>query len=181
MTKILAIIAAAVALSTLSVSCSEDGLELPKQQQTEQPDNDGWENGGNNDGNDTSEDNGSASDNQNGKMMEIGINGKTFTAVLNDSNAAAVFRDMLPLTLDMNELNGNEKYCNLDTSMPASPVSVGNIETGDLMLWGGNCLVLFYKSFRTSYSYTRIGRIGNPSGLAEAVGKGNVKITFRTK
>lgn len=33
------------------------------------------------------------------------------------------------------------------------------------MLYGNNCLVVFYKSFNTSYSYTKIGHIDNLSDL----------------
>jgi hypothetical protein len=78
----------------------------------------------------------------------------------------------------MSELNGNEKLFRLSTNLPKKASNPGTIHAGNLMLWGSNTLVLFYKAFPTSYSYTRIGRINNPAGLAQAVGSGSVKVTF---
>lgn len=43
---------------------------------------------------------------------------------------------MLPLTLDMSELHGNEKYYHFPTEQPTDPSNPGTIEAGDLMLWG---------------------------------------------
>ena len=84
----------------------------------------------------------------------------------------------MPITISMKELNGNEKYYELSNDLPYDASNPGTIQTGDLMLYGSNTLVLFYKTFSTSYSYTRLGRIDNPSGLAAALGSGNVTVTF---
>jgi hypothetical protein len=78
----------------------------------------------------------------------------------------------------MTEMNGNEKYHDLSTRLPTDAISPRTIENGDLMLYGDTTLVLFYKKFETTYSYTRLGRIANPSGFAEAIGAGDVSVTF---
>ena len=49
----------------------------------------------------------------------------------------------------------------LDESLPTNTYSPKYIEAGDVMLFGDNCLVIFYKSFDTSYSYSKIGHINN--------------------
>ena len=56
--------------------------------------------------------------------------------------------------------------------------NAGQIHAGDLMLYGSDCLVLFYESFPTSYRYTPIGRINDPSDLADAVGSSGVQVIF---
>lgn len=75
----------------------------------------------------------------------------------------------------MNELNGNEKFAYLDTNLPTNSYSPKHINAGDVMLFGNNCLVIFYKSFDTTYNYTKIGHIDNLPDL----GKNNVKVIFK--
>ena len=110
--------------------------------------------------------------------LNIIVGSKTFTATLADSETSEAFAALLPLTVTMNELNGNEKYHYLSSSLPTAAYRPGTIHSGDLMLYGNNCVVLFYETFNTSYSYTRLGAIDNPSGLAEALGVGNVSVRF---
>ena len=84
----------------------------------------------------------------------------------------------MPLTVNMVELNGNEKYFDLPHSLPTNAVNPGGIQKGDLMLYGSSTLVLFYKTFSTSYNYTNLGRIDDVTGLVAALGSGNVSVTF---
>ena len=110
--------------------------------------------------------------------ITITVGETNFSATLLDVPAARELMERLPLTLDMNELNGNEKYYYFDSGFTAESDHVGSIQAGDLMLYGSDCLVLFYQSFSTPYSYTRLGAVDDPTGLAEALGRGNVRITF---
>jgi hypothetical protein len=110
--------------------------------------------------------------------IKIKVNAKTFTASLNDNESAKAFMDMLPLTINMTELNGNEKYYDFNESLPTNSSNPGSIQNGDLKLYGSKTLVLFYKSFSTSYSYTKLGSVDDATGLASALGSGNVTVTY---
>lgn len=110
--------------------------------------------------------------------LKITVNGKVFFAELGDSAASRELLEKLPLTVDMTELNGNEKYYYLPDKLTKNDEKVGRIETGDIMLYSGNCLVLFYDSFSTVYSYTPLGKITDTAGLRDALGKGNVTVSF---
>ncbi|MCD7963646.1 MAG: hypothetical protein LUF90_08930 [Rikenellaceae bacterium] len=120
------------------------------------------------------------SENGNGIKLVIKINSAEFVATLEDNAAAKAFKEMLPMSIGMSELNGNEKYYTMQQSLPTAAASPGTIHSGDIMLYGSAMLVLFYKTFATSYSYTRIGRVDDPSGLERALGNGIVTITFVT-
>ena len=85
------------------------------------------------------------------------------------------------MTVNMSELNGNEKYFRLSRNLPANASNPGTIQTGDLMIYGSNTLVFFYKSFPTSYDYTRLGRIKDTTGLAAAFGSGSATVTFEVE
>ena len=88
------------------------------------------------------------------------------------------FAAQLPLTLDMSELDGNEKHADLPKPLPANARRPGTIRNGHLMLYGGDTLVVFYQTFQSSYSYTRLGRVDDPSDLAQALGPRGVPVLF---
>ena len=121
------------------------------------------------------------SDKKTGTPVVLKVNGQTFQAVFYDNRTADELLKKMPMTLDMKELNGNEKYYFFDTEFPVDEKSPGKISAGDIMLYGSDCLVTFYKSHSTSYQYTPVGKIENASGFAKAVGSGNVTINFTVK
>ncbi len=101
------------------------------------------------------------SNNEEIKNVKIIINDNEYTINLEDNETAKSFSKLIPLELNMSELNGNEKYYYLDTTLPTNSYNPKRINAGDVMLYGNNCLVIFYKSFDTPYSYTKIGHIDN--------------------
>jgi len=165
--KQLLMIAFAVLLAVNVSACStDDSPEIPEQPQTEQPDN-----------NNEEENTGNQEENES-MTLTIKVGSSTFTATLADNETAKAFKAILPMTLNMRDVNSNEKFLNLSQNLPTAATNPGTIQTGDLMLYGANGLVLFYKTFSTSYSYTRIGKIDNPSGLENALGSGSVTVVF---
>ena len=109
--------------------------------------------------------------------IELTINGKTFTAQIEETETGRAFYDLLPMTLDMSELNGNEKYHYLLSGLPTNAQYCSSLSAGDLMLYGNSCVVLFYGN-AGGYSYTRLGKLTSTEGLTDAVGRGNVNVSF---
>lgn len=110
--------------------------------------------------------------------MWISVGEHRFALTLTDNAAARAFAAQLPLTLDMAELNGNEKHAALPKALPTNASRPVTIRNGDLMLYGQDTLVIFYLPFESSYSYTRLGRVDDPAGLAQALGRRGVRVIF---
>src|SRR5690606_37895421 len=90
------------------------------------------------------------------------------------------FRALLPLTMNMIELNGNEKYSDLSHSLTTNSSLPETVKEGDLMLFGTKTLVLFYKAHSTTYRYTKLGTVDNIRGLSDALGSKNVTVTIES-
>jgi hypothetical protein len=108
----------------------------------------------------------------------MSIGERRFPITLADTAAARAFATQLPLTLRMEELNGNEKLATLPKALPVNASRPGTLRNGDLMLYGTDTLVVFYVTFDSPYSYTRIGRLDDPAGLPPAVGSREVQVRF---
>lgn len=114
------------------------------------------------------------------KEITIEAGGQQFRASIYDNETTQVLMERLPMTLNMEELHGNEKFYYLDEELPTKAERIERIRTGDIMLFGSDCLVLFYDDFSTSYSYTRIGHIEDREAFADALGEGTVEVSFET-
>lgn len=106
---------------------------------------------------------------------------RRFALTLADTDAARAFAARLPLALHMTDLNANEKKFDLPDALPSQPSRPGTVRNGDLMLYGANTVVLFYLTFNSPYAYTRLGRVDDPNGLAQVLGKGSVQVGFSAR
>ena len=112
------------------------------------------------------------------RKMIVNINGNSFTATLEDNKAADTLVEMMqenPVTIQMSDYAGFEKVGDLGTDLPASDRQT-TTQAGDIVLYQGNQIVIFYGS--NSWSYTRLGRIDDLTGWEEALGNGDVTLTL---
>ena len=108
--------------------------------------------------------------------IKISVGEKIFYANLENNPSTQELIKKLPLEVEMTELNGNEKYYKFAENFPSDDKKISEIREGDLMLYGSNYLVIFYKNFSTSYSYTRLGKIENPANLSKVLGSDNIRV-----
>lgn len=110
--------------------------------------------------------------------MWMTVGERRFAIALADTAAARALAAQLPLTLQMGELNGNEKHATLPTALPSAATRPGTLRNGDVMLYGSDTLVVFYVTFSSSYPYTPIGRVEDPADLPRVLGSRDVQVRF---
>lgn len=110
------------------------------------------------------------------QQANIQINAQSFALMFADNAAAQALQQLLPLQLKMQDHLQNEKFATLPQTLPNEDQAVRQIEAGDVMLYQGNILVIFYESFETPYRYTRIGKIAHPAALKAALGSSEVVV-----
>ena len=110
--------------------------------------------------------------------LNLKIKNKILTATLYENEATRELIKKFPITITMSDLNNNEKYSYLSQKFTKNEEDVTEIKTGDIMLYGDNCLVIFYKDLPTIYNYTKIGHIDNTAELLSVVGDSNVDVAF---
>ena len=145
-------------------SDSPDSSDSPNTQQTEPPVS-------------QTDDNSDSEENIVEKIT-LQIGESSFTATLESNDAVDTFIDLLreePVVIQMSDYSGFEKVGSLGTNLPTSN-SQTTTSAGDLVLYNGNQIVIFYGS--NTWSYTRLGKIDDLSGWEDALGSGDVTVTF---
>lgn len=101
--------------------------------------------------------------------ITIEVEGHQFQTIVYANETTQALMERLPMTMSMEDLHGNEKFHDLAEELPTEPEAVHRIKRGDIMLFGSDCLVLFYKDFDTTYSYTRIGYVKEADTFANVL------------
>lgn len=115
---------------------------------------------------------------ENVSTINVSVGNSTFTAVLEKNEAVTSFVKLMqknPVTIQMSDYAGFEKVGTLGTSLPTSN-SQTTTQPGDIVLYQGNQIVIFYGS--NSWSYTRLGHIADLTGWEDALGSGDITVTF---
>ena len=110
--------------------------------------------------------------------VKVQVGDTIFSATLEENAAVSALVEMMresPVVLQMSDYSGLEKVGPLGTSLPADN-SQTTTHAGDIVLYNGNQIVIFYGS--NSWSYTRLGHIDDLTGWEEALGNGDVTVTF---
>ncbi len=110
--------------------------------------------------------------------MKVQVGDAVFYATLEENEAVASFVEMMrenPVSIQMSDYSGFEKAGPLGASLPASN-SQTTTQAGDIVLYNGNQIVIFYGS--NSWSYTRLGHVDDLTGWKDALGSGDVIVTF---
>ena len=110
--------------------------------------------------------------------MQIQIGGYTFTATLEQNQAVKEFVEMMkngPITIEMSDYSGFEKVGPLGKRLTTDDHQTTTTE-GDIVLYNGNQIVIFYGS--NSWSYTRIGKIEDLTNWKKALGSKDVTAVF---
>jgi len=116
-------------------------------------------------------------------LVKVKINDNVFDVKLENNSATQELLNVLKkgnITVNATEYGGFEKVGDLGFSLPTSDENV-NTDSGDIVLYQGNQISLFYGSH--SWSYTKLGKIENieSENLKEVLGSGNVTLVFTLK
>ena len=112
------------------------------------------------------------------KTLKMKIDGATVTVDWEENESVAALAELVkekPLTIRMSMYGGFEQVGPLGTNLPRSDVQTMT-QAGDIVLYSGNQIVVFYGS--NSWSYTRLGHITDKTAtqMKDLLGNENVAI-----
>lgn len=112
--------------------------------------------------------------------IDLTVEDRSVTATLEDNEATRALTDLLtegPVTINMSDYGGFEKVGALPQSFPTSDTRI-TTEPGDIMLYQGNNMVIFYGT--NSWSYTRLGKIdgATATSVRDFLGMGDIELTI---
>lgn len=128
----------------------------------------------------TPDDNNNSQDNETSTIMNIIVNNKVLEVSLANNAATRALRQRLQnssVTYSSSSYGNFETVGNIGFSLPTNNTNI-TTEAGDVILYQGNQICIFYGS--NTWSYTRIGRITNASQteLRDLLSSGTVNITL---
>lgn len=110
--------------------------------------------------------------------MTVNVNGVDFTASLESNSAATALVEMMeggPVTVSLSDYAGFEKVGPLGSELPTQDAPI-TTEPGDVVLYQGNQIVIFYGT--NSWSYTPLAHVIDLTGWEDALGTGDVAVTL---
>ena len=121
-----------------------------------------------------------ADDHREDIMLQLSIGSENVTVAWEDNETVDALKELVrsePLTIEMSMYGGFEQVGSVGTELPRNDVQT-TTQAGDIVLYSGNQIVVFYGS--NSWAYTRLGHITgkNVSELTELLGNGDVTITL---
>ena len=114
-------------------------------------------------------------------IIKLKVNSHVLNVKLEDNSAAKALMDKLKMgdvTIHAEDYGGFEKVGDLGFSLPRSDKYI-TTSVGDIVLYDGNEISLFYNS--NSWSYTKLGKVQNIKDLKKILGNGDVKLVLSLK
>ena len=117
------------------------------------------------------------------EMLSLKIDNTDISVDWEDNESVRALKQLChskPFSIKMHKYGGFEQVGSIGSTMPSNDDHI-TTESGDIMLYSSNQIVVFYGS--NSWSYTRLGKItGKTNGeLKELLGNSNVTITLSLK
>lgn len=115
--------------------------------------------------------------NENPDEMMLLINDTEVPILWEDNESVAELRELSPLTIKMSKYGGFEQVGAIGQSIAREDEQM-ETEYGDVVLYSGNQLVIFYGS--NSWAYTKLGHIElTKEEMTELLGKEDVVVTLQ--